>query len=64
MNSNAHSVFLPAAGTPKVQPFSETLLSAAEWRPGATAQPQRPAVCDSFGSLISVPYGASVIVIA
>src|SRR5579871_2637341 len=64
MNSNAHSLFLFPVGTPNVQPPTLTMLSAIECAPGARAQPHFPAVFDSFGSLISVPYGASVMVIA
>ena len=64
MNSNAQSLCLHALGTPNVQPPTLTWLSARECAPGATVQAHFPAVFDSFGSLISVPYGASVIVIA
>src|SRR6185503_8754247 len=64
MNSNAHSLFLHALGTPNVQPPTLTRLSSRECAPGATAHAHFPAVFDNFGSLISVPYGASVIVIA
>lgn len=64
MNSNARSLFFDAVGTPSVQPPTLTLLSARECAPGATAHAHLPAVFDSFGWLISVPYGASVMVIA